>query len=169
MRGNYSVKSDAFSFGVMVLEIMTGRKNNNCYNSQQSEDLLTTVRACLLARRLNVLAGVTMQFGSWVLQMLQIWEHWNAGTVLGTMDPCLSSSFSESEVLRCMHVGLLCVQGNPADRPVMSSVVMMLASETDSLSAPSKPSLYARNDAGADSAAASLSTVSMQDGPGESI
>ena len=49
MRGNYSVKSDAFSFGVMVLEIMTGRKNNDCYNSQQSEDLLTTVCACLLA------------------------------------------------------------------------------------------------------------------------
>ncbi|CAM0906147.1 unnamed protein product [Alopecurus aequalis] len=140
MRGNYSVKSDAFSFGVMVLEIVTGRKNNDCYNSQQSQDLLTT-----------------------------IWEHWKAGTVLGTMDPFLSSSFSESEVLRCIHVGLLCVQGDQADRPVMSSVVMMLVSETLSLSAPSKPSFYARNNAGADSAVASLSTASMEEGPGESI
>jgi hypothetical protein len=44
MRGNYSVKSDAFSFGVMVLEIVTGRKNNDFYNnSHQSEDLLNTV------------------------------------------------------------------------------------------------------------------------------
>ncbi|VAH11333.1 unnamed protein product [Triticum turgidum subsp. durum] len=43
MRGNYSVKSDAFSFGVLVLEIMTGKKNSDCYNSQQSQDLLTTV------------------------------------------------------------------------------------------------------------------------------
>lgn len=43
MRGNYSVKSDTFSFGVMVLEIVTGRKNSDCYNSQQSQDLLTTV------------------------------------------------------------------------------------------------------------------------------
>uniref|UniRef100_A0A453BCK1 Protein kinase domain-containing protein n=1 Tax=Aegilops tauschii subsp. strangulata TaxID=200361 RepID=A0A453BCK1_AEGTS len=101
MRGNYSVKSDAFSFGVMVLEIVTGRKNNDCYNSQQSEDLLTT-----------------------------IWEHWTAGTVLATVDPSISSSFSESDVRRCVHVGLLCVQGNPADRPVMSSVVMMLGGET---------------------------------------
>jgi serine/threonine protein kinase len=42
MRGNYSVKSDAFSFGVMVLEIVTGRKNSN---EQQSGDLLTTVSA----------------------------------------------------------------------------------------------------------------------------
>jgi serine/threonine protein kinase len=46
MRGNYSVKSDAYSFGVMVLEIVTGRKNN-CYDTQQSEDLLTAVRFLL--------------------------------------------------------------------------------------------------------------------------
>ena len=46
MRGNYSVKSDAFSFGVMVLEIVTGRKNNDSYyNSQKSGELLTTVSA----------------------------------------------------------------------------------------------------------------------------
>ncbi|KAK8452956.1 hypothetical protein SEVIR_5G204800v4 [Setaria viridis] len=43
MRGNYSVKSDAFSFGVMVLEIVTGRNNNDSYNSKQSGDLLNTV------------------------------------------------------------------------------------------------------------------------------
>jgi hypothetical protein len=47
MRGNYSVKSDAFSFGVMVLEIVTGRKNNSNNDDgnipQQSGDLLTTV------------------------------------------------------------------------------------------------------------------------------
>ena len=47
MRGNYSVKSDAFSFGVMVLEIATGRKNND-NNSQQSKDFLTTVCIRLL-------------------------------------------------------------------------------------------------------------------------
>lgn len=46
MRGNYSVKSDAFSFGVMVLELVTGRKNNNSGNEpQQYGDLLTTVSA----------------------------------------------------------------------------------------------------------------------------
>jgi serine/threonine protein kinase len=44
MRGNYSVKSDAFSFGVMVLEIVTGKKNDDCYYSGTSEDLLTTVK-----------------------------------------------------------------------------------------------------------------------------
>ncbi|KAF7000636.1 hypothetical protein CFC21_016499, partial [Triticum aestivum] len=39
LRGNYSVKSDVFSFGVMVVEIVTGKKKNDCYTSRLSEDL----------------------------------------------------------------------------------------------------------------------------------
>jgi hypothetical protein len=100
---------------------------------------------------------------------VQIWENWTAGTVLSMMDPCMNNSFLESEVLRCIHVGLLCVQGNPADRPVMSSVVMMLGSEAVSLNTPSKPAFYARNNTCADSVVTSMSTISVQDGPGESI
>ncbi|CAL5027170.1 unnamed protein product [Urochloa decumbens] len=115
MRGNYSVKSDAFSFGVMVLEIVTGRKNNDSYNSKQSGDLLNTV--C---------------------------EHWEAGTVMELVDPSMNGSFPEGDVLRCFHIGLLCVQGDPAARPVMSSVVMMLGTDTISLQAPSKPGFVAR-------------------------
>ncbi|CAN6211875.1 unnamed protein product [Urochloa humidicola] len=116
-RGNYSVKSDAFSFGVMVLEIVTGRKNNSDGNKpQQSGDLLTTV-----------------------------WEHWEAGTAAELVDPRMTGSFPVGDVLRCVHIGLLCVQGDPVARPVMSSVVMMLGSETVTLPAPSKPAFIARN------------------------
>ncbi|CAN6168296.1 unnamed protein product [Urochloa humidicola] len=126
MRGNYSVKSDAFSFGVMVLEIVTGRKNNSDgYRPQQSGDLLTTV-----------------------------WEHWEAGTVAELVDPSMGGSFPEGDVIRCVHIGLLCVQGDPAARPVMSSVVMMLGSDTITLHAPSKPAFFARNNSA--NAAASL-------------
>jgi len=121
MRGNYSVKSDTFSFGVMVLEIVTGSKNNDD-SFPESKDLLSTV-----------------------------WEHWTAGTMLEVVDPCMDGSFLEKEVLKCIHIGLLCVQGNPQDRPTMSAVVMMLGSETFTLHMPTKPSLYSRrNDAGAD-------------------
>jgi len=136
MRGNYSMKSDVFSFGVMVLEIVTGRKNND---TTQSEDLLTT-----------------------------IWEHWSAGTVLETMDSCMNSSFTESDVIRCIQVGLLCVQENPVDRPAMSVVGMMLGSDTVSLGTPSKPAFtfYARNTNGADSGMEyGVSTISVNDGP----
>lgn len=33
MNGIFSVKSDVFSFGVLVLEILTGEKNNGAYHS----------------------------------------------------------------------------------------------------------------------------------------
>nr|CAB3458205.1 unnamed protein product [Digitaria exilis] len=123
MRGNYSVKSDAFSFGVMVLEIVTGRKNNNDGNEpQQSGDLLTTV-----------------------------WEHWEAGTVPELVDPSMSGNFSVGDMLRCVH-------GDPAARPVMSSVMMMLGSDTVTLQGPSKPAFLARNNG----STTTLPTASVQ-------
>uniref|UniRef100_A0ACD5TL00 Uncharacterized protein n=1 Tax=Avena sativa TaxID=4498 RepID=A0ACD5TL00_AVESA len=118
MRGNYSAKSDAFSFGVMVLEIVTGRRNTDDDSSQQSEDLLS-----------------------------KVWEHWTTGTVLEIVDPCMNGGFLEKEVLKCVHIGLLCVQGNPGERPAMSTVVTMLGSETFTLHALSKPRM---NGVGAD-------------------
>jgi hypothetical protein len=42
MRGQYSTKSDAFSFGVLVLEIITGR-SSGFYNFEQSVDSLAIV------------------------------------------------------------------------------------------------------------------------------
>jgi hypothetical protein len=45
----------------------------------------------------------------------------------------------EGEVLKCIHLGLLCVQENPADRPTMLDVLVMLHDETASFAAPSKP------------------------------
>jgi serine/threonine protein kinase len=34
MDGLYSIKSDVFSFGVLVLEIVSGRKNTSFYNNE---------------------------------------------------------------------------------------------------------------------------------------
>ena len=46
------------------------------------------------------------------------------------------------EVLRCIHVGLLCVQQSPMDRPTMSSVVSMLGSENIVLPQPKPPGYF---------------------------
>jgi serine/threonine protein kinase len=43
MRGHYSIKSDVFSFGVLILEIVTGRRNGGSYSTDESADLLTLV------------------------------------------------------------------------------------------------------------------------------
>lgn len=55
------------------------------------------------------------------------------------MDPMLEKSSVATEVLRCIHIGLLCVQEDPADRPTMSSVLHMLASDTITLHIPKQP------------------------------
>lgn len=41
--GHFSVKSDVFSFGVLLLEIISGKKNNRFHFSEQTESLLTYV------------------------------------------------------------------------------------------------------------------------------
>ncbi|KAJ6397036.1 hypothetical protein OIU77_021969 [Salix suchowensis] len=61
--------------------------------------------------------------------------------VLSVMDPVLSTD-SSSEMLRCIHIGLLCVQENIAHRPTMGSIVLMLSSHSLTLPGPSKPAFF---------------------------
>jgi len=110
MRGHYSIKSDVFSFGVLMLEIVAGRRNGGSYDSEQHDHLLSLV-----------------------------WGHWTMGTVLEIMDSSLSDHPSVDQMLKCIHIGLLCVQHNPADRPMMSTVNTMLNSSTVPRQAPSRP------------------------------
>ena len=46
------------------------------------------------------------------------------------LDASFGGQFPVSEALRCIHVGLLCVQQRPEDWPMMSSVLLMLDRET---------------------------------------
>ena len=55
------------------------------------------------------------------------------------MDPTLNDSCSENQLMRCVHMGLLCVQENAADRPAMSDVVSMLSNESIVIANPKQP------------------------------
>lgn len=55
-----------------------------------------------------------------------------------------TSSCVMSEVLRCLHVGLLCVQQYPDDRPTMKSVILMLESHI-AVAEPKEPGFLSRN------------------------
>ncbi|XP_054813944.1 G-type lectin S-receptor-like serine/threonine-protein kinase At4g27290 [Prosopis cineraria] len=98
--GLFSVKSDVFSFGILVLEIVSGMK----------------IRGLSLPSKNINLVG-------------HAWRLWKEDIPLELIDACLMDFVVESEALRCINTGLLCVQHHPDDRPDMASVVVMLSSE----------------------------------------
>ncbi|KAL0535160.1 hypothetical protein IC582_029484 [Cucumis melo] len=109
-KGHFSVKSDVFSFGVLVLEIVTGLKNNQIHMFD------------------NEIVGVVGY----------VWRNWQNGTTQNIIDPTLTSC-SKPEMVRCIHIGLLCVQEKVAKRPTMSTILLMLNSYSITLPRPSQP------------------------------
>ncbi|XP_029126519.1 cysteine-rich receptor-like protein kinase 25 [Cajanus cajan] len=109
MYGQFSVKSDVFSFGVLVLEIVSGQKNSCARRGENVVDLLTSTR-----------------------------QNWREGTASNIVDPAITDG-SRNEMMRCIHIALLCVQENVADRPTMASVALMLNSYSVTLPLPSQP------------------------------
>uniref|UniRef100_A0ACD5U241 Uncharacterized protein n=1 Tax=Avena sativa TaxID=4498 RepID=A0ACD5U241_AVESA len=121
LHGIFSAKSDVYSYGVLVLEIIVGRRNTfSQYPGATQEDLLTTV-----------------------------WRHWSRGSVSGLLDGCSADGLQPSEVLRCIHVGLLCVQEDAHLRPAMAAVVVMLNSRSVTLPVPTPPAYLVRSGSGA--------------------
>jgi len=59
------------------------------------------------------------------------------------VDPLIRDSCSPTEVSRCIHVGLLCVQDRANDRPTVPSVVAMLESGSPILTWPRQPTFAA--------------------------
>ncbi|XP_027192295.1 cysteine-rich receptor-like protein kinase 10 isoform X3 [Cicer arietinum] len=110
MAGLFSVKSDVFSFGVLILEIIYGKRNGEFILSEHMQSLL-----------------------------LYTWGLWCEGKSLELIDPFHKKTYTESEVTKCIHIGLLCVQEDAADRPTMSTVVRMLGSDTMALPKPKQP------------------------------
>ena len=64
-----------------------------------------------------------------MLQLTQVWELWRVDRALDIVDSSINESFVSLEVLRCIQIGLLCVQENAMDRPTMLAVILMLSSE----------------------------------------
>ena len=55
------------------------------------------------------------------------------------VDPSIRDSCSPNEVLKCIHIGMLCVQDSAMHRPTMAAVVLLLESETPTLPMPRQP------------------------------
>ncbi|XP_054787860.1 cysteine-rich receptor-like protein kinase 44 [Prosopis cineraria] len=104
--GQFSEKSDVFSFGVIILEVLSGKRNATSYDTY----LLTNV-----------------------------WKLWNEGTPLQVLDPYVRESSCEIEAMKCMQIGLLCVQKNPEYRTTMTQVVSYLSNLSIKLPSPKEP------------------------------
>ncbi|CAN1783587.1 G-type lectin S-receptor-like serine/threonine-protein kinase At4g03230 [Linum perenne] len=113
--GNFSIKSDVFSFGVVLLEIISGQRNTRFYKSDNVVSLLG-----------------------------HVWGCWKEEKAMEVMDQSLTETCVANEFMRCVNVALLCVQEDPNDRPTMANVVFMLGSEAASLSRPKEPAFSNR-------------------------
>ncbi|KFK31942.1 hypothetical protein AALP_AA6G180000 [Arabis alpina] len=98
--GMISEKSDIYSFGVLLLEIISGKKATRFVHNDQKHSIVAYA-----------------------------WESWCETKGVSIVDETLSDSYSSKEVMRCVHIALLCVQDHPKDRPTISQIVYMLSND----------------------------------------
>ncbi|MCE5166533.1 hypothetical protein HAX54_021386 [Datura stramonium] len=113
--GLFSIKSDVFSFGVVVLEIISGRRNTGFYQSEEALNLLGYA-----------------------------WKLWTEEAEIQLIEKSLLESCNRSEAIKCINIALLCVQEDPNDRPNMLDVILMLGGEGINLQQPNRPAFVLR-------------------------
>ncbi|KAL5548142.1 hypothetical protein UlMin_003373 [Ulmus minor] len=114
--GLFSIKSDVFSFGILVLEIVSGKRSRGFHHENHCRTLIG-----------------------------HAWKLMKEGKQFELIYSSLRDSNNLQEVLRCIHVGLLCVQQCPGDRPSMSLVVLMLGSDSE-LPQPKLPGYFTQTE-----------------------
>ncbi|KAG2276298.1 hypothetical protein Bca52824_058853 [Brassica carinata] len=117
--GTYGYMSPQYAihghFGVLVLELITGKKNSSFYEEDGLGDLVTCV-----------------------------WKLWVENSPLELVDEAMRGSFQTNEVIRCIHIALLCVQDDSSDRPSMDNILVMMNSFTVTLPIPKRSGLLLR-------------------------
>ncbi|OMO64948.1 hypothetical protein COLO4_31693 [Corchorus olitorius] len=110
LEGLFSNKSDVYSFGILMLEILSGKKNRGPYQQDGGQNLA-----------------------------IYAWKLWNEGKGKELIDPNIANDCPIDEAVRWIHIALLCVQDDPALRPTMSTAILMLRSKSVDLPQPSTP------------------------------
>ncbi|KAK4713234.1 hypothetical protein R3W88_019141 [Solanum pinnatisectum] len=124
--GLFSIKSDVFSFGVVVLEMISGRRNTGFYQSEEALNLLGYA-----------------------------WKLWTEKAETQLIEKSLLESCNRSEAIKCINIALLCVQEDPNHRPNMSDVIVMLGGEGTNLPTPNRPAFVIRAHASSTSSSSS--------------
>ncbi|KAJ0263444.1 putative cysteine-rich receptor-like protein kinase 23 [Hirschfeldia incana] len=116
MYDQFSMKSDVYSFGILVLEIISSKRNSSLYKMDDHAGNLVTYT----------------------------WRLWRNGSPLEVVDPSFQENCQVNEASRCIHIALLCVQEEVEDRPTMSEIVQMLTTSSIALPIPQPPGFFLR-------------------------
>uniref|UniRef100_A0A8R7PKG8 Protein kinase domain-containing protein n=1 Tax=Triticum urartu TaxID=4572 RepID=A0A8R7PKG8_TRIUA len=113
MGGAFSMKSDIYAYGVLILEIVSGMKISSPQLRSNFSSLISYA-----------------------------WRLWEEGKATELVDSSVVASCPLHEALRCIHIGLLCVQDHSSDRTLMSSVLSMIENESGLLPTPKQPAYF---------------------------
>ncbi|WZZ03861.1 hypothetical protein YC2023_089782 [Brassica napus] len=114
--GELTEKADVFSFGVVAMEIVSGKSNTK---QKGSADHVWLIK--------------------WARKLQQ------TGDIMDIIDPVLEGDFNRKEAERMIKVSLVCTNSSPLLRPTMSEVVQMLEGEIEITQVLSDPGLYEHN------------------------
>ncbi|CAN4083914.1 unnamed protein product [Withania somnifera] len=107
MHGRFSEKTDGYSFGILILEIVSGRKTSSFNNNEDELTLLSYA-----------------------------WKLWNENNILKLIDPKIFDSSLQKEVVKCTYWIFMCSE-YAEDRPNVSTVLSMLTRDIAELPTPS--------------------------------
>lgn len=136
MRGQLSMKADVYSFGVLVLEIVSGRKISDADFPQETQSLL--------------------EWG---------WRLYKVGHLLNMIDSTIRETCRADQAVRCIHVALLCTQADAGIRPTIANVILMISSSSETLPNPKKPAFFKTSESNLEGSQASSVSTASPDGP----
>uniref|UniRef100_A0A803M255 Uncharacterized protein n=1 Tax=Chenopodium quinoa TaxID=63459 RepID=A0A803M255_CHEQI len=110
LTGRFSVMSDAYSFGIIALEIISGHMCSSVAFPYHEESL-----------------------------PLRAWNLWKSNSTMDLVDPRLQGKFPGHEMERCIHISLLCIQEDSNKRLTMATIVSALNGHQVALSEPEPP------------------------------